>query len=67
MVLSEGQLSDFRGADVMIEALPTANVLLGDKGYDADWFRTALRDRGNSACIASKANRKVSFPPDAAL
>jgi len=46
MLLSEGQMSDFKGAALMLPAVPKARELLGDKGYDADWFRAALADRG---------------------
>ena len=46
MPLSEGQTSDYKGAALMIDALPKAKVLLGDRGYDADWFRKALTARG---------------------
>ena len=46
MLLSEGQMSDFKGAALMIEAIPDAKVLLGDRGYDANWFRNALTARG---------------------
>jgi hypothetical protein len=41
MLLSEGQMSDYKGAALMIEALPPARQLLGDKGYDADWLPSA--------------------------
>ena len=27
----------------MVDALPPAKQLLGDKGYDADWFRTLVQ------------------------
>jgi hypothetical protein len=40
----------------MIDAFPKAKVLLGDKGYDADWFRAALGQREIIPCIPSKAN-----------
>jgi transposase len=40
---------------------------LGNKGYDADWFRAALVERKIAACQPSKANRKLSIPHDAAL
>jgi hypothetical protein len=30
----------------MLDALPPAKALLGDRGYDADWFRHALAERG---------------------
>jgi transposase len=67
MLLSEGQMSDFKGAALMIDAFPKAKTLLGDKGYDADWFRDALADRKIAPCIPSKANRKVQIPHDAVL
>ena len=67
MLLSEGQMSDFKCAALMLNALPNASALLGDKGYDADWFRAALADRGITACIPSKANRKVQIPHDRTL
>ena len=37
LLLSEGQMSDYKGAALMIDALPRATCLLADKGYDADW------------------------------
>jgi len=62
MLLSEGQMSDYKGAALMIDALPPARQLLGDKGYDADWFRQALAERGITPCIPSKSNRKKPYP-----
>ena len=67
MLLSEGQMSDFKGAALMIDAFPKAKALLGDKGYDADWFRQALTERGITPCIPSKANRKVQINYDKTL
>jgi transposase len=64
MLLSEGQMSDYKGAALMIDALPSAKQLLGDKGYDADWFRQALAERGIVACIPSKSNRKKLIEHD---
>ena len=34
--LSPGQMSDAKGALVLLSELPPAKRLLGDKGYDAD-------------------------------
>lgn len=67
MLLSEGQMSDYKGAAQMFEAFPKAKTLLADKGYDADWFRDALAERKITACIPSRANRKVPIPHDRAL
>jgi transposase len=63
MLLSEGQMSDFKGAALMLRAMPGAKELLADKGYDADWFREALANRKIAACIPSKSNRKAPIPP----
>jgi len=67
MLLSEGQMSDYKGAALMLDALPPARTLLGDRGYDAGWFPDALRKRGIAACIPSKANRKIPIPHDRPL
>ena len=53
----------FRG----VEATSTQRYLLGDRGYDADWFRHALIERGITPCIPSRTNRKVPIPHDRAL
>lgn len=39
-------MSDYKGAALMIDAFPKAKVLLGDRGYDAKWFRDALISAG---------------------
>ena len=67
MLLSEGQMSDYKGAALMLPAMPETRELLADKGYDADWFRAALANRRVAACIPSKSNRKVAIPYDAVL
>ncbi len=67
MLLSEGQMSDYKGAALMIDAFPKAKALLGDRGYDADWLRDALTERGITPCIPSKANRKVQIDYDKTL
>ncbi len=58
LLLSEGQMSDYKGARLIVDALPPAKWLLADRGYDADWFRDALREKGIKACIPAKKNRK---------
>ena len=67
LLLTEGQGSDFKGAALMISDLPRAKVMLGDRGYDADWFRSALTTRGIMPCTPSKSNRITPIPPDKAL
>ena len=60
-------MSDYKGAALMLDALPRAKAMLGDKGYDADWFRNALIKRGIVPCIPSKANRKLPIAHDQTL
>ena len=62
MLLSEGQMSDYKGAALMLGVLPCAKAMLGDRGYDAAWFRNALMARGITPCIPSKINRKIQIP-----
>src|SRR6185312_4979103 len=67
MLLSEGQMSDYKGAALMLDAMPPAKALLGDRGYDAGWFRSALAARGIVPCIPSKSNRKIPIAHDRTL
>lgn len=39
--VSAGQISDYTGAAALLGDMPKAQWLLGDRGYDADWFREA--------------------------
>lgn len=67
LLLSEGQMSDHKGALLLFSALPRARELLGDKGYDSDWFRAALTERGITPCIPPRKNRKVQHHYDKEL
>ena len=67
MALSEGQMSDYKGAALLLGALPSAKELLADRGYDADWFRDALRAKGITPCIPGKKNRRIPIPYDKTL
>ncbi len=57
LCLSEGQLSDHVGAKLIYPAIPNAKVLIGDKAYDSDEFRDALKARKIKACIPPRSNR----------
>ncbi len=46
LFVTAGQLSDDIGARAWRGDLPDVDWLLGDRGYDADWFREALKDKG---------------------
>ena len=58
MLLSEGQMSDYKGAALMLPALPKAKQLLADKGYDADWFRAASAREASPPAFLRKPTGK---------
>ena len=58
LFVTAGQVSDYIGARALLNSLPDVDWLLGDRGYDADWFREALQDRGIRACIPGRKQRK---------
>jgi transposase len=58
LFVTAGQVSDYIGARALVSSLPKVDWLLGDRGYDADWFREALKDKGISACIPGRKQRK---------
>lgn len=46
---------------------PSAKVLLADKGYDADFIRQDMEQRGGFAMIPTKRNRLLQIPVDPAI
>lgn len=60
-------MSDYKGAALVLNALPDSSELLADRGYDAGWFREALMAKGITPCIPSKKNRKLQIPYDKTL
>jgi transposase len=67
MLLSEGQMSDHKGAAMMLSTLPPAKQAIADRGYDSDGFRAALIDRGISPCIPPRKHRIIQHPYDPTL
>ena len=63
LFVTTGQVSDYIGAWALLSWIPDVDWLLGDRGYDADWFREALKDKGISPCIpgskTTEENRQV--------
>jgi transposase len=52
-----GEVSDYTGAAALLDSLPKAEWLLADRGYDADRFRDALKDKGIKPCIPGRKSR----------
>jgi transposase len=59
-----GQVSEYIGARALLSSLLEVDWLLGDRGYDADWFREALKDKGIRACIPGRKQRKKPMKYD---
>ena len=58
MLLTEGQVSDYKGAATILPVLPaSAKTLIGDKGYDGDALRQAIAARGIEPCIPPRKGR----------
>ncbi|NOD62821.1 MULTISPECIES: IS5 family transposase [unclassified Ruegeria] len=55
---TSGQVSDYIEARALVNSLTKVDWLLGDRGYDADWFRDALKDKGIRACIPGRKQWK---------
>ena len=58
LALTAGQASDVHGAELLLNNLDDGSVLLGDKGYDADWIREKIEAQGAAPNIPDKINRK---------
>jgi len=62
--ITAGQVSGYTGAMALLGDLPDAEWLLGDRGYDADWLREALIERGTRPCILGRKSRKKAVRYD---
>ena len=65
LALTTGEAHDNRLAAKLLSRLKSGSMLLADRGYDADWIRTLVREHGAWANIPPKSNRKeaLSFSP----
>ena len=64
LLLAEDQMSDHKGAAMMLSAMPSARELLADRGYNSNAFRAALLERGFTPCIPSIRRGKEPLPHD---
>lgn len=62
--ITAGQVSDYIDARAPLNGLPSVKCMLGDRGYDADWLREALQDKGIRACIPNRKKRKTPVKYD---
>ena len=66
-LLTEGLVSDYKGAAILQHLLPDACTFLTDGGYDASWLREFLRAKGMAVCIPPRRTRNRAFSFDKAL
>ena len=62
--MTAGQVSDYTGAAALLDSLPKAQWMLADRGYDADWFRDALQEKGSRPCIPGRKIRNKAVKYD---
>ena len=67
MLLTPGNTSDYKAAEQCLAAIPPANHVIADKGYDSDGLRTWLSERGTTPVITPRSNRKVQLAFDRAI
>jgi transposase len=67
LFITAGQVSDYTGAAALMNGLPEAEWLLADRGYDADWFRETLVDKGTKPCIPGRKSRKKAVNKTSAV
>jgi transposase len=56
--LTPGEAHDNRLSSVLLSGLHPGTMLLADRGYDADWIRTFVSEKGAWVNIPPKRNRK---------
>jgi transposase len=57
--MTAGQVGDYIGAAALLGSLPKAELLLADRGYDADLFREALKKRDKVLYARQKVLRQT--------
>lgn len=62
--ITAGQISDYTGAAGLLNDLPKAQWMLAGRGYDAEWFRDALEQKGIKPYIPGRKSRSSPIKYD---
>jgi transposase len=57
LALTTGEAHDNRVVFTLLSPLKSGAMLLTDRGFDADWMRTFVREHGEWANIPQRRNR----------
>jgi transposase len=65
LAITTGEAHDNRLCSILLKGMRPRTMLLADRGYDADWIRTLVRQQGAWANIPPKRNRReaICFSP----
>jgi transposase len=65
LAITTDEAHDNRLCSVLLKGMQPRTMLLADRGYDADWIRTLVRQQGAWANIPPKRNRReaICFSP----
>lgn len=67
IALTQGQASDKATAPALLEGLPSAPVVIADRGYDWQHLIDLVNQRGGQAHIPTQRDRKVQRSVDRVL
>jgi transposase len=62
--ITAGQINEYTGAARHARRLTQSQVDAGRRGYDAEWFRDAVEQKGIKRCIPSRKSRSFSVKYD---
>ncbi|MGR9172693.1 IS5 family transposase [Rhizobium sp. KDH_Rht_773_N] len=65
--LTQGHASDMAAAPGLLEGLPSASVVIADRGYDWQHLIDLVRQRGGEAHIPTQRDRRVQRSVDPSL
>lgn len=64
LFITASQISDYAGAAALLDDLPKAQWMLTNRGYDAEWFRDALQQKGIKPFIPGRQSRSLPVQYD---
>lgn len=64
LFVATGQVSNSIDARAILNSLSDVDWLIGDRGYGADWYREALKDKGIRPSIPGRKQRKTGLKCD---